>query len=53
PSNTGPSASAPEPPRAQQTHPVLTDDQADFVNNLYANNVPAAAIARVLERMMA
>lgn len=32
---------------------MLTDDQADFVNNLYTNNVPAAAIARVIERMMA
>ncbi|KAF8552832.1 hypothetical protein OG21DRAFT_1511006 [Imleria badia] len=40
-------------PRIQQTHPMLTDDQVDFVNNLYANNVPAAVIARVIERMMA
>jgi hypothetical protein len=32
---------------------MLTDDQADFVNSLYTNNVPAAAIARVIERMMA
>jgi hypothetical protein len=40
-------------PRIQQTHPMLTDDQADFVNNLYTNNVPAGAIARVIERMMA
>lgn len=40
-------------PRIQQEHPMLTDDQADFVNNLYANNVPAAAIARVIERMIA
>ncbi|KAF9232916.1 hypothetical protein BU15DRAFT_54534, partial [Melanogaster broomeanus] len=31
----------------------LTDDQADFVNSLHANNVPATAIARVIERMMA
>ncbi|KAF8551860.1 hypothetical protein OG21DRAFT_1466622 [Imleria badia] len=40
-------------PRIQQTHPMLTDDQADFVNNLYTNNVPTAAIARVIERMIA
>ncbi|KAG6376700.1 hypothetical protein JVT61DRAFT_1716 [Boletus reticuloceps] len=40
-------------PRIQQTYPTLTDDQADFVNNLYTNNVPAPAIARVIERMMA
>ena len=40
-------------PQVQQTHPMLTDDQADFVNNLYANNVPAGAIARVIERMIA
>ncbi|KAF8443763.1 hypothetical protein L210DRAFT_3532158 [Boletus edulis BED1] len=40
-------------PRIQQRHSTLTDDQADFVNNLYRNNVPAPAIARVIERMMA
>ncbi|KAG8216214.1 hypothetical protein J3R82DRAFT_8247 [Butyriboletus roseoflavus] len=39
--------------RIQQTNAMLSDDQADFVNNLYANNVPAGAIARVIERMMA
>jgi hypothetical protein len=32
---------------------MLTDDQADFVNNLHANNVPAGAIARVVEKMIA
>jgi len=32
---------------------MLTDDQADFVNSLYANSVPAGAIARVIERMIA
>lgn len=31
----------------------LTDEQADFVNSLHANNIPAAAIARVMERMLA
>ncbi|KAF8551862.1 hypothetical protein OG21DRAFT_1524186 [Imleria badia] len=40
-------------PGVQQTYSILTDDQADFVNNLYANNIPAATIARVIERMMA
>ncbi|KAH0831337.1 hypothetical protein J3R83DRAFT_13988 [Lanmaoa asiatica] len=40
-------------PRIHQTHSILSDDQADFVNNLYANNVPAGAIARVIERMIA
>lgn len=40
-------------PQIQQQHPMLSDDQADFVNNLYTNNVPAGAIARVIERMMA
>ncbi|KAF9225063.1 hypothetical protein BS17DRAFT_879796 [Gyrodon lividus] len=56
PSSNGYSADSSEPSRPrriQQTHPMLTDDQADFVNNLYTNNVPAAAIARVIERMMA
>ncbi|KIJ63299.1 hypothetical protein HYDPIDRAFT_41144 [Hydnomerulius pinastri MD-312] len=32
--------------------PSLTDEQADFINSLYNNNVPAAAIARVMERML-
>ncbi|KAF9232912.1 hypothetical protein BU15DRAFT_80690 [Melanogaster broomeanus] len=45
--------SQPRAPRVQQTQPILTDDQADFVNSLHANHVPAAAIARVMERMMA
>ena len=55
PSTQGGSSSTSETsrPRIQQTHPMLTDDQADFVNNLYTNNVPAGAIARVIERMMA
>ncbi|KAF9232911.1 hypothetical protein BU15DRAFT_11718, partial [Melanogaster broomeanus] len=53
PSHTTPSAGAPQPPCARQTHPMLTDDQADFVNTLCTNNVPAAAVARVMERMMA
>ncbi|KIJ16587.1 hypothetical protein PAXINDRAFT_168653 [Paxillus involutus ATCC 200175] len=55
PSSNATSADSSEPPRPriQQTHPMLTDDQADFVNSLYTNNVPAAAIARVIERMMA
>jgi hypothetical protein len=29
----------------------LTDEQVDFVQGLYNNNVPIPAIARVLERM--
>ena len=33
--------------------PTLTDEQADFINGLYNNNVPAAAVARVMERMLA
>ncbi|KAI9569020.1 hypothetical protein HD554DRAFT_643022 [Boletus coccyginus] len=32
---------------------VLTDDQADFVNTLFNNNVPVPVVARVLERMLA
>ena len=32
---------------------ILTDDQADFVNSLFNNNVPAPVVARVLERMIA
>ena len=40
-------------PQIRQAHPTLTDDQADFVNSLYANNIPAGAIARVIERMIA
>lgn len=31
----------------------LTDEQADFVNSLHVNNVPPAAIARVMNRMLA
>lgn len=31
----------------------LTDDQADFVNNLHRSNVPAAAIVRIVESMLA
>jgi len=31
----------------------LTDEQADFINGLYTNDVPAAAVARVIERMLA
>jgi len=30
----------------------LTTEQADFVHTLYSHNVPAPAIARVMERMM-
>jgi len=36
-----------------RTNTVLTDDQADFVNSLFNNNVPAPVVARVLERMLA
>lgn len=36
----------------QDTSPLLTDEQADFINSLHHNNVPAAAIARVMERML-
>jgi len=31
----------------------LTDEQADFVNSLYTHNVPAPAIARIVQRMIA
>jgi hypothetical protein len=31
----------------------LTDEQADFINNLHLHNVPTGAIARVMERMLA
>lgn len=34
-------------------NPGLTDEQADFVNSLFNNNVPAPVVARVLERMIA
>lgn len=50
-SNESPSDSS--RPQIQQTYSVLTDEQADFVNNLYANNVPAEEIARVIKGMMA
>jgi hypothetical protein len=30
----------------------LTDEQADFVTNLHRDNVPASAIARVVDRML-
>ncbi|KAF8123743.1 hypothetical protein EV363DRAFT_758214 [Boletus edulis] len=39
--------------RRSDVSPLLTDEQADFINSLHQNNVPAAAIARVLERMLA
>jgi len=39
-------------PNAMDMAAQLTDEQADFVNNLHRNNVPASAIARVMERMM-
>lgn len=32
---------------------VLTDEQADFVNGLFNNNVPAPVVACVLQRMLA
>lgn len=41
------------PGSRQDTSPLLTDEQADFINSLHQNNVPAAAIARVVERMLA
>ncbi|KAH7928206.1 hypothetical protein BV22DRAFT_1044868 [Leucogyrophana mollusca] len=52
------SQSSSEPAQSPQTarqalSPSLTDEQADFINSLYNNNVPAAAIARVMERMLA
>ncbi|KAH7914048.1 hypothetical protein BJ138DRAFT_1123819 [Hygrophoropsis aurantiaca] len=59
PSPPTPSPPAPsEPTTSPQTtrrdlSPALTDEQADFINSLYTNNVPAAAIARVMERMLA
>lgn len=46
-------ANAPSPSSSRQdTSPLLTDEQADFINSLHRNNVPAAAIARVVERML-
>ncbi|KAF9229997.1 hypothetical protein BU15DRAFT_84200, partial [Melanogaster broomeanus] len=45
--------SRPQVSRAQQTQLILMDDQADFVNSLQSNNVLVAAIARVMESMMA
>ncbi|KAF9232918.1 hypothetical protein BU15DRAFT_67043 [Melanogaster broomeanus] len=58
PSSNALSSEALEPARTHtrrvpQTQPILTDDQADFVNSLHANNVLAAAIMRVMESMMA
>ncbi|KAF9234041.1 hypothetical protein BU15DRAFT_66070 [Melanogaster broomeanus] len=43
-----------QPPQSSRhdMSPSLTDEQADFINSLYNNNVPAAAIARVMERML-
>jgi hypothetical protein len=43
---------SPDVPPARP-NPTLTDGQADFVNSLFNNNVPAPVIARVLERMLA
>ena len=39
--------------RRPEDQPLLTDEQADFVTSLYQHNVPAAVVARVLERMLA
>ena len=44
PSSTSPRGNIP---------PTFTDEQADFINGLYNNNLPAAAVARVMERMLA
>ena len=59
-SNDAANAPAPQPQAGhspsdsrQDTSPLLTDEQADFINSLHHNNVPAAAIARVMERMLA
>ena len=47
-----PSAPSSTPPRSD-IPPTLTAEQADFINGLYNNNVPVAAVARVMERMLA
>lgn len=39
--------------RAGGTGNLLTDEQVDFVNNLHSLNIPAPAIAHVMQRMMA
>ena len=44
PSSTSPRSDIPQ---------SLTDEQADFITGLYNNDVPAAAVARVIERMLA
>jgi hypothetical protein len=40
-------------PQASSASTQLTDEQADFVNSLYNHNIPAPAIARIVQRMMA
>lgn len=59
-SNDTPNAAASRPQTGdlparsrQDATPMLTDQQADFINSLHQNNVPAAAIARVVERLLA
>ncbi|KAH7928210.1 hypothetical protein BV22DRAFT_1005339 [Leucogyrophana mollusca] len=37
----------------QDIGPILTDEQADFINDLHMNNMPSSAIARVMGRMLA
>ncbi|KAI6038434.1 hypothetical protein EDC04DRAFT_3022412 [Pisolithus marmoratus] len=37
---------------ARQLLPSLTDEQADFITDLYNHNIPTAAVARVLQRML-
>jgi hypothetical protein len=51
-SNDPANAPSSQPQIGRDTSPLLTDEQADFINSLHHNNVPAAAIARVMERML-
>ncbi|KAG8217278.1 hypothetical protein J3R82DRAFT_5372 [Butyriboletus roseoflavus] len=53
PSSWSQTGQAPPSGSRRDASPSLTDEQADFINSLHHNNVHAAAIARVMERMLA
>jgi len=47
-----PSADMPSSPHASSSANELSNEQVDFIHTLYSHNIPAPAIARVMERMI-
>jgi hypothetical protein len=53
PKSQAAAASEPSPHAASESsNPPLTNEQVDFVHTLYSHNIPAPAIARVMERLI-